>query len=182
VETLHQRRINLFLQFGFEGGQKCYVNSVRTSLSDISFFRQHKKIKKEKQKMKKITTLLLLLAISILFADTVIFSEEPDASAENIQGKVWIWDSNTQQYYPAGSDENVYVYLYFDQQNGGGIFDSECVQTNSNSFYSHNFLDYGGNSNYCDLVKVCYEGKWYQSVYDGIVRIDIYYHPDTHTE
>ncbi len=132
--------------------------------------------------MKKITIILLLSTISILFADTVIFSEEPDASADNIQGKVWIWDSTAGEYIPAGSSEDVYVYLYYKQSYGGGVFDSDCVQTNSNSFYSHNFQDRYHNSTYCDLVKVCYNGKWYESDYDGIVRIDIYYHPNVNAE
>jgi hypothetical protein len=132
--------------------------------------------------MRKITILIAVLVIGILYADTVIFSEEPDASADNIQGRVWIWNNNAQQYEYSGAGEIIYVYLYYDEDHGGGLFDSGYDITDSNSWYSYNFQNSGSNSNFCDLVKVCYNGQWYQSVYDGIVRIDIYYHPDEHAE
>jgi len=110
-----------------------------------------------------------------MFADIVTFSEGSDASADNIQGKVYIWDDEIEEYVLAGAGETVYVYLYYD--GGEIIFDSGSDVTDSNSWYSYNFDDSGSNCNYCDIVKVSYKGRLYQASYDGIVRINIYWDP-----
>ena len=130
--------------------------------------------------MKRITVVLIvaiLLIAIVLLADTVMFNEEPDAGASNIQGKVYIWDEELNEYVLVGPGQTVYVYLYYDDLHGGGLYDSGIDVTDEFSFYSYDFLNSGGNCNYCDLVKVSFLGRLYEEEYDGIVRIDIYWTP-----
>lgn len=130
--------------------------------------------------MKRITIVMIVIGLLVAFtllADTVTFSKEPDAGASNIQGKVYEWDDQINEFIEVGPDECVYVYLYYDPQHGGGPFDSGYDLTNDFSFYSYDFQDPGGNSNYCNLVKVKFRGVTYEEYYDGVVRIDIYWTP-----
>ena len=117
---------------------------------------------------------ILVLGAAVLFADIVTFSLQPDAEATNIQGKVYVWDDQLNEFVPVGAGEEVHVYLY---RNNGAPFDDEKVYTDDFSFYQHDFEDPNGNSGYCNLVKVKFQGVTYQEYYDGIVRIDIYWTP-----
>ena len=121
-----------------------------------------------------IATICLLSNLGLI-AQIVTFEQNPESSASNIQGKVYIWDDVLNAYIPAGPDKHVICRLYY---NGGQeIFEEVTVYTNSVSFYSHNFTDRYGNYQYCDLVEVVFQGNSYSEYYDGIVRIDIYYRP-----
>ena len=54
------------------------------------------KIRMEKM-MKKIFIILIVIIAGLMFADIVTFSEGSDASADNIQGKVYIWDDEIEE-------------------------------------------------------------------------------------
>lgn len=132
---------------------------------------------------KKYITVIAILTICFLsnlglLAQIVTFEENPDGSASNIQGKVYIWDDNINGYLPAGPNLPVHCKLYYD--GGQVIFEEVTVYTNTNSFYSHNFSDRYGNWAYCDEVEVVFQGNHYSEYYDGIVRIDIYYRYPIH--
>lgn len=107
-----------------------------------------------------------------LLAQIVTFEENPDGSASNIQGKVYIWDWDLQTYVPGGSGLEVICLLY---NVDNTIHGQATVTTDGNSFYSHDFTDPNNNSQYCNEVEVIFEGNHYTDFYDGCVRIDIYY-------
>ncbi|MCK4696547.1 MAG: hypothetical protein KAT74_12325 [Candidatus Cloacimonetes bacterium] len=125
--------------------------------------------------MKRITIVMIVIGLWVAFAllaDTVTFSLQPDAGASNIQGKVYVWDDQLNEFVLVGPGEQVHVFLY---RNNNAPFGDKVVYTNDFSFYQHNFEDPNGNSGYCNLVKVKFQGVTYQEYYDGIVRIDIYW-------
>ena len=127
--------------------------------------------------MKRIAIVMIVIGLMVAFtllADIVTFSKEPDAGASNIQGKVYEWDDQLNEFVLVGAGEQVHVYLI---RNNGSPFEDEIVYTNDFSFYSHDFSDPGGNCLYCNLVKVKFRGVTYEEYYDGIVRIDIYWTP-----
>lgn len=122
--------------------------------------------------------IIMLTLVASVFALTVSFEAKERDTADNIQGTIYIWDDETGDWVHAAGNQPITVRLWYNDQNGGGLFDIEHLITSDLSSYSHNFEDEYGNHEYCDIVEVNYKGRSYTEYYDGIVRIDVYFDPE----
>ena len=123
--------------------------------------------------MKRYILIAVITVIAVGLFGQITFDPQPADEASNIQGSVFKWNGATNQF-----EKQYYapltVTLYY---NDGTLFQQEYITSGPNGEYSFNFEDQYENCNYCNEVSVQYLDATYNSNYDGIERIDIYYVP-----
>ena len=116
----------------------------------------------EKKMKQNVLTIIMLLIVASLLATS---------PADNIQGKLYFWDTQLEDWVAAGSGFKIVVTIYDESH---AELESADVDTGSTGFYSYNFMSTTG----AEYVSAYYRSVGEMESFDGSERIDIYYTPE----
>jgi hypothetical protein len=138
--------------------------------------------KKEKWrfKMKKraLVSLVLLVSILMVMAETVIFQEDPiDPVPHCVDGRVQVFNPETGEWDKPNLGETVSIKIY--QYGNNSIYDFSGPVTIVNGYYCYNFSSYVYAS-LCDKVRIFFRGQYYYGDYNHSTgtTVDIMFYPD----
>ena len=125
--------------------------------------------------MKKIILTLIALMVlgSLLVAQDVAFEKKNRDEASNIQGTIYHLVNGEWVRFEDCQSQVKVTLINNEADNESGYQNQSAYLTPVWGDYSHNF-DNPDPTHY-DTVKVEFEGHSYESPFDGIVRIDIYW-------
>jgi hypothetical protein len=129
-------------------------------------------------KKRALVSLVLLVSILMVMAETVIFQEDPtDPVPHCVDGHVYVWNSQNGQWESPNTWEDLNVKIYSsDQSNIYAYWNNVQI---TNGYYCKDTSSYS-NANDCNRVRVCFRGEYYYAVYNHSTgtTIDIWFYPD----
>jgi hypothetical protein len=130
-------------------------------------------------KKRALVSLVLLVSILMVMAETVIFQEDPtDPVPHCVDGHVYVWNSQNGQWESPQTGETVRIKIY-STENYTIYHNSPLPVSINNGYYCYNCNSYP-YANQCNRARVFFRGEYYHAVYNHSTgtTVDIWFYPD----
>jgi hypothetical protein len=129
-------------------------------------------------KKRALVSLVLLVSILMVMAETVVFQEDPtDPVSHCVDGNVYVYNPETGQWDQPNMGETVSVKIY--KAANPGMYQQYDFPTISHGYYISDFSGLSNSSEY-DTARVIFRGQSYMATfnYSTGTTIDIWFYPD----